>query len=127
MDITTRRNDAFERVRQTDATVAAMLCAGWTLEDTIVALVAEKRRFVERIMQLEMIAPRKITLPDGRVMVWRCPDVLVPETLPTYPGPTNALSHCETHGLRFTAMDGCPLCNLESGCYPSAQEPETKP
>lgn len=70
---------AFDRVRLTDATVNAMLKHGRSLEETIVALVCEKNRFTQRIIELESIAPRKIVLPDGRVMVWRCPDELVPE------------------------------------------------
>ena len=70
---------AFDRVRLTDVTVHQMLAHGRSLEETIVALVCEKNRFTQRIMELESIAPRKIVLPDGRVVVWRCPDELVPE------------------------------------------------
>ena len=70
---------AFDRVRLTDATVNAMLKHGRSLEETIVALVCEKNRFTKRIIELESIAPRKIVLPDGRIMMWRCPDELVPE------------------------------------------------
>ena len=72
---------AFARVRLTDATVNAMLKHGRSLEEIIVALVCEKNRFTQRIIELESIAPRKIVLPDGHVMVWRCPDELVPEML----------------------------------------------
>ena len=68
----------FARVRLSDVTVNAMLKHGRTLEETIVALVCEKNRFTQRIIELENIAPRKIVLPDGCVMVWRCPDELVP-------------------------------------------------
>ena len=75
---------AFDRVRLTDATVHQMLAHGRSLEETIVALVCEKNRFTQRIIELESIAPRKIVLPDGRVMVWRCPDELVPE-MPNVP------------------------------------------
>lgn len=78
-DSVQRPCSAFDRVRLTDATVNAMLKHGRSLEETIVALVCEKNRFTQRIIELESIAPRKIVLPDGRVMVWRCPDELVPE------------------------------------------------
>lgn len=80
-------NEAFDRVRLTDSTVHAMLKHGRSLEETIVALVCEKNLFMQRIVELESIAPRKIVLPDGRVMVWRCPDELVPE-MPTAERPT---------------------------------------
>ena len=70
---------AFDRLRLEDATVHAMLKAGRTLEETIVSLVCEKRLFIARIMELEMIAPRLIKMPDGRILVWRCPDHLIPE------------------------------------------------
>ena len=56
-----------------------MLKMGKPLEDIIGELVAEKGKYLRRIMELESIAPRKIVLPDGRVMVWRCPDAFVPE------------------------------------------------
>lgn len=70
---------AFDRVRLSDVTVHEMLEHGRSLEETIVALVCEKNRFVQRILELESIAPRKIVMPDGRIMIWRCPDELVPE------------------------------------------------
>ena len=71
-------NNDFERVKNTDSTVAHLLRAGRTLEDIIVALAAEKEAAHKRVMELESIAPRKIKTPDGKVMIWRCPDELVP-------------------------------------------------
>jgi hypothetical protein len=63
-----------------DPTVNAGLRAGLPLEDVIVALVEDKDRLMQRILELASIAPRKITLPNGEVRVWRCPDEFVPET-----------------------------------------------
>ena len=69
---------AFDLACDTDPTVNAMIRHGCSLEETIVALVHEKSLLTQRIIKLESIAPRKIVLPDGRVMVWRCPDNLIP-------------------------------------------------
>jgi len=54
--------------------------AGGTAEDCAVALSVHNDRLIDRLMTLEGIAPRRIKLSDGRVMVWRCPDHLIPET-----------------------------------------------
>ena len=54
--------------------------AGGTAEDCAVALSVEYDRLVDRVIALDSIAPRKIKLPDGRVLIWRCPDELVPES-----------------------------------------------
>lgn len=97
---------AFDRVRMNDATVHAMLKAGRTLEETIVALVCEKNRFVDRIVELEMIAPRRITLPDGRVVVWRCPDHLVPEMPNTAMSLKNPRNQLETNKPESADKDG---------------------
>lgn len=61
-----------------DPTVAAMLKQGDSLEAIIGQLVADKEKYIERLIHLEGIAPRKVSLPDGRVLVWRCPHNLIP-------------------------------------------------
>lgn len=75
---------AWEWVKNNDVTVHRMLrqdrCQ--PLEKIIVQLVREKEECFKRILDLESIAPRKITLPDGRVMVWRCPEGLIPDRTP---------------------------------------------
>lgn len=54
-----------------------MLEMGKPLEAIIGQLYSEKKQYLKRIVELESIAPRKIVLPDGRVMVWRCPDAFI--------------------------------------------------
>lgn len=71
---------SFERAKQCDATVNRMLKCGASLQDIIGVLAAEKERLVGRITELEGIAPKKIALKNGQVMVWHCPDELVPLT-----------------------------------------------
>jgi hypothetical protein len=70
----------FQHLRLHNPIVAHIMRAGGTAEDCAVALAVHNDRLVDRLMTLEGIAPRKIKLPDGRVMVWRCPDHLIPET-----------------------------------------------
>ncbi len=69
---------AFERAKYNDATVARMLREGAGAEAIIGQLAADKEQYLKRIIELERIAPRKILLPDGRVLIWTCPDELVP-------------------------------------------------
>ena len=70
----------FQHLRLHNPIVAHIMRAGGTAEDCAVALSVHNDRLVDRLMTLEGIAPRRIKLPDGRVMVWHCPDHLIPET-----------------------------------------------
>ena len=84
MNITDAINREAQAVLQkairTDATVHRMIQNGESsLEAVIAQLVDDKKALEKRLMELEMIAPRKIRLPDGRVMIYSCPDELVPE------------------------------------------------
>ena len=70
---------SFEWARLNDPTVNAMLQrnAHWT--DIVAQLSKEKAEAQNRVIELEMIAPRKVALPDGSVAFWHCPNELVPE------------------------------------------------
>lgn len=70
----------WDRIRLDNPIVAEIMRAGGTPEDCCVALAQALEQTAEKAMRYMMIAPRKIRLPDGRVMVWRCPEELVPET-----------------------------------------------
>ena len=70
----------FQHLRLHNPIVAYIMRAGGTAEDCAVALAEHNDRLIARLMTLEGIAPRRIKLPDGRVMIWRCPEQLVPET-----------------------------------------------
>lgn len=70
----------FLHLRMNNPIVARIMTAGGTAEDCAVALSVEYDRIFDRMMALDSIAPRKIKLPDGRVLIWRCPDELVPES-----------------------------------------------
>lgn len=70
----------FIHLRRNNLIAARIMDAGGTAEDCAVALSVEYGRLLDRVMALDSIAPRKIRLPDGRVLIWRCPDELVPES-----------------------------------------------
>jgi hypothetical protein len=58
--------------------VHAMIVNGASLSEIIVALVNHISCQNKTISDLMAICPRKIKLDDGRIMVWHCPDDLVP-------------------------------------------------
>lgn len=66
-------------VRRVIPVVDRALLSGGTCEDALCALATAYDKLVDRVMLLEGIAPRKIQLSDGRVMVYQCPIELVPE------------------------------------------------
>ena len=69
-----------EVLETNDAMVWHIIKAGGTEAQCVIALAKQKQELLEKIFRLEMIAPKKIRMEDGRVMVWRCPDDLVPFT-----------------------------------------------
>lgn len=68
----------FEQVRLNDSTVNKGLYMNLPYEEIIVILANQKAMLTEQMLRLESIAPRKFQLADGRVMIWHCPDELVP-------------------------------------------------
>lgn len=68
----------FDELRQTNAIVHQTLGAGGSAEDCCVNLANHNDALIKRVMQSEAIAPRKITLDDGRTLIYRAPDNLVP-------------------------------------------------
>jgi hypothetical protein len=71
-------SDSYHQAARKDASVASMAASGCSTFDIIGSLVYQKSQLIQRIMELESIAPRRITLPDGTEVIWRCPDELVP-------------------------------------------------
>lgn len=58
--------------------VQRIISSGGTDEDCIVALVQQNEAITRRLMELEMIAPRIITLDHGIKIRYNCPDEFVP-------------------------------------------------
>lgn len=69
----------FDRVRNRNPIIWKIMQMGGTAEDCAVALAENNDRLIARVMELEGIVPRRVKLPDGRVMIWRCPERLIPE------------------------------------------------
>jgi hypothetical protein len=70
-----------DELKLSDPIVHQILGNGGNLEGCICALSDQNAQLVRRIIELESIAPKKIKTPDGQVMVWHCPDNLVPESV----------------------------------------------
>lgn len=68
----------FEDVCYLDATANRIMQAGGTAEDCVVALYERIQIMTTRLMELDSIAPRAYKTADGTLLVWRCPDALVP-------------------------------------------------
>ena len=68
----------FAAVKANDATVSSAVAGGASMGQIVIYLANEKAALLDRLMELEAIAPRRITLPDGRSAIFRCPDHLVP-------------------------------------------------
>ena len=68
---------AFAWAIHNDPTVNAMLRGNRCHTEIIGVMAQEKRQLFARVMELELIAPKKVTLSDGRVMIYRCPDHLL--------------------------------------------------
>lgn len=74
----------FEEAICTDATVHKILkrlgSSASSYEDIIAALATEKVQLMDALIKSEAINPRKFVFPDGRVVVWRCPEHMIPTT-----------------------------------------------
>jgi hypothetical protein len=70
----------WENIRKNNPIVSKILRAGGTPEDCCVVLARALEQTAEKAIRYMAIAPRKYRLQDGKVMIWRCPDELIPET-----------------------------------------------
>lgn len=69
---------SFEDAYLHEPIIQCILRNGGSMEDVAVALAGERNAIIKRLETLESIAPKKTQLPDGTIMIWRCPDDLVP-------------------------------------------------
>lgn len=63
--------------RDHNCIVNAGMRAGLPLEAIVVALANENKRQLDRIVELELLCPRKYKC-GSNVLVWHCPNELVP-------------------------------------------------
>ena len=71
-------DSTFEQLRLHNPIVARVMDAGGTAEDCAIVLVYQNQLLIHRLIHMEGICPRRIRLPGGRELIWRCPDELVP-------------------------------------------------
>lgn len=76
--VTTGYASFFQALRSEPIVNRILRSENGSFEDCILALANDRKRLLKRIEELESIAPKKIQAPDGTVMIWRCPDELVP-------------------------------------------------
>jgi hypothetical protein len=69
----------FEELQYHNEVVRRVMLSGGTPEDCCIALAAVIDAQQAEIVRLLDIAPRKIRMQDGGVMIWRCPDEFVPD------------------------------------------------
>ena len=75
---------AFERAARLDPIISDGMRRSVPLSQIIIAMHSRHEYMMTRLMALEAIAPRKITMPNGDVLVYRCPVELLPD-VPSLP------------------------------------------
>lgn len=70
---------SFQEVRSVDATVHTILAKGGTVHQCVVALANEKEQLIEKVLSLELIAPKKLRFPDGSIRIYRAPSSVLPD------------------------------------------------
>ena len=70
--------EEFQFVLKASLIVRTVIAAGGIDKDCIIELHKHIEVLMERIMRLDMIAPRRIRLEDGKELIYRCPDDSVP-------------------------------------------------
>ena len=60
--------------------VRKILSEGGNAEACLTPLLNQIDTLSARIVQLEMICPRKVKTKDGKIFIWHCPYELIPVT-----------------------------------------------
>lgn len=71
--------EEYEKVIRKNPTVNRAITSGCTLMQIIVMMNEIQEQLTDRIAELEKICPKKLTMPDGKVLVYRAPIELIPE------------------------------------------------
>lgn len=61
-----------------DASLHRILESGLDDRSNLLLIVNLNRLLTNRIAELSAIAPRRLRLPNGHTVVWRCPEELIP-------------------------------------------------
>lgn len=76
-------NPNFDWLLKTNEYAAAAFNCGlprdMATEHVAVTLGLQVVGLEERVKELESIAPKKVRQPNGEIVIWRCPDHLIPE------------------------------------------------
>ena len=71
---------SIEQVRASNAVVHEVLSSGGSLEDCVAVLAEMLDKTRQQVVDLAAYAPTRIKCPDGKIVVWRCPEHLIPLT-----------------------------------------------
>jgi hypothetical protein len=72
-------DEILQKVRRECHVVDLALRNGLTLEQIIELLFEQNKQLIEKNIQLQSVAPRKIKV-DDKIYVWHAPDELIPLT-----------------------------------------------
>lgn len=70
----------WENLLRNNAVVKAAHEAGAEPRRIVAVLAKQNELLMERLMELELIAPRQHILPDGTTYTYRCPEWAIPKT-----------------------------------------------
>jgi len=73
-------SDQMSYVYENSNIVRHIIKSGGNVYDCLYWLVKHQEKLVDEIMELTMIAPKKVKLENGKYAIWHCPDELIPET-----------------------------------------------
>jgi hypothetical protein len=58
--------------------VKALLTLDTTPDEIILMLAKLKNQLLQDVANLKLLAPKRIRMADGRLLIWRCPEELIP-------------------------------------------------
>jgi len=67
----------WQHIKNNNPIVKSIIENGGDITDCVIALTKHNDELINRIMELECIAPRKISVNDI-TYIWRCPDNMIP-------------------------------------------------
>lgn len=83
MDVTQEEDteQKFKELLLKDNLINKMYMRGASEKQMVIALASVVENLSKINLALSQITPRKMKGPDGSVVIWRCPDALVPDSL----------------------------------------------
>lgn len=74
----TEKQWTYEEALQHSAMARMMHDAGHSDREIVAALAQQVQRHVLEIVALKDLVPKRCRFPNGRIMIWRCPEEYIP-------------------------------------------------